>query len=239
MKEKLIIAHRGDTTSAVENTIESFRNAVRKGADMIECDVRRTKDGLLVLHHLETVRDIPIRDLTWNDILKFNKKNGFEIHRLEDAVKSAAKKIKLDIELKEGGYENQVLSLAKRHLSCDEFIVTSFNDASIKTIKSNHPEVKAGLLLGVDSSRGMSPAKLAKLLFLRNIKATGADFLVPHWSLMKLRLFRRIKKCGKPLFVWTVNNKKMMQQLLRDDAVRGIITDKVEVAVALKNSLAQ
>ena len=67
MKKKLIIAHRGEHSNAVENTIESFKNAIREGADMIELDVRRTKDDLMVVNHNRNIRGKTIRNMKWNE----------------------------------------------------------------------------------------------------------------------------------------------------------------------------
>ena len=51
MSKPLIVAHRGDTQSAPENTLPAFANAIKKGADGIELDVHLTEDGQLVVHH--------------------------------------------------------------------------------------------------------------------------------------------------------------------------------------------
>jgi glycerophosphoryl diester phosphodiesterase len=50
-----VVAHRGDSAHAPENTLESFRQGIARGADAIECDVRLTKDGHVVVHHDPTV----------------------------------------------------------------------------------------------------------------------------------------------------------------------------------------
>ena len=134
MKEKLIITHRGDTTYAVENTIKSFQNAVRKGADMIELDVRRTKDGVFIVHHSPKINRQSIRKITWSEISAINQQRNFEIPKFEDVLKSLQGKIKLDIELKEVGWEKDIVGLTLKYLSPENFIVTSFNDCSVREI---------------------------------------------------------------------------------------------------------
>src|SRR5580698_2654522 len=51
----LAIAHRGDPISATENTLTAFMSAVREGADMVELDLRRTRDGEIVVLHDPTL----------------------------------------------------------------------------------------------------------------------------------------------------------------------------------------
>ncbi len=52
-----IIAHRGASGSGVENTLESFEKAIELGVDMVEFDVRRTHDGVLIVYHDATFND--------------------------------------------------------------------------------------------------------------------------------------------------------------------------------------
>ena len=64
-----VAAHRGDSYCCYENTMEAFEAAIAVGSDMIETDVRMTKDGYLVLHHDNTAKrttgvDVEIADLT-------------------------------------------------------------------------------------------------------------------------------------------------------------------------------
>jgi glycerophosphoryl diester phosphodiesterase len=62
--DTLIIAHRGVTSPARENTLEAFRKAIELGADMIEFDVRRTKDLRVVVHHDPGISGVPLDRMT-------------------------------------------------------------------------------------------------------------------------------------------------------------------------------
>ena len=73
----LVAAHRGDSYNCFENTMDAFRAAVEAGADMIETDVRMTKDGLLVLIHDETVDRTtngsgPVSEMTYEELRQLN-----------------------------------------------------------------------------------------------------------------------------------------------------------------------
>ena len=161
MKEKLIIAHRGDTSSAVENTIESFQDAVRKGADMIEFDVRRTRDGVFIAHHGQAIRRKLIKRTSWEEIEKINRRRRVAVLKLEEILKIAKGKIKLDIEIKEIGYEKEILEMVLQYLDYQDFIITSFDDFSIKRVKEKNPKVRAGLLLSIRKPKGNLVRKLS------------------------------------------------------------------------------
>ncbi len=109
--EKLIIAHRGAPGYARENTIESFKKALALGADMIEFDVRRTKDHALIVYHDERIQGHPIKDLVFEAIRRIAANQGFDIPTVEEVLKWSKGKIKLDVELKEEGYEREVAQL--------------------------------------------------------------------------------------------------------------------------------
>ena len=106
----LVAAHRGDKNNSFENTMPAFKMAIEKGSDMIETDVRLTKDGVLVLCHDESLKrtggvDILIKDLTYDELQQYNV-GGDELFcnvpLLEDLLKLLVKEdIMLNLEIKE------------------------------------------------------------------------------------------------------------------------------------------
>ena len=72
----MVIAHRGDWRNFPENSIEAIRSAIKLGVDMVEIDIRKTKDGNLILMHDETV------DRTTNGIGKVSEMTFSEIEEL-------------------------------------------------------------------------------------------------------------------------------------------------------------
>jgi glycerophosphoryl diester phosphodiesterase len=233
MEEKLIIAHRGDTSSAVENTIDSFKNAIRKGADMIEFDVRRTKDGVFVVHHDQTIRRKLIKRTNWEEIDKINQHRQAPIPKFEDVLRLARGKIRLDVEIKESGYEGEIMEMVLRHLDYKDFIITSFDILSIKKIKERYPKARTGLLFSIRKSKG----KFSELLPSRKRSSNVADFFISSSLLARLGFRERAKKYGKRFIVWGVNSRRMMEKMLEDERVEGIITDKLDAALEVKRYL--
>jgi len=239
MKDKLIIAHRGDVSRAVENTLEAFQSAAQHGADMVEVDVRETKDGVLIVHHNRTIKGKFIRKMDWSDIEKINSQRNFSIPKLEDVIKFAQGKIKLDIDLKEEGYEEAVLELLEKYLGYNDFILTSFSDRTIDKIKRISPRARTGLLLSLHMPGSISFSKRGGLLSAKRYRLSHADFFLPHTSLVKMGFLKTLKKFNKPIIVWISNKKEAMEKLLQDKMIHGIITDKLKKALNVRKDLMQ
>lgn len=230
--QKLIIAHRGAPNHSRENTIESFERAIALGADMIEFDVRRTKDNVWIAYHDETVEGRPVRELSFEAIHRIT---GFEMPTVEEVLRFTRGKIRLDVELKEEGYEKEMVDLLFRYFEEDEFVITSFHDASLRTIKDNYPHVRVGLILG--ASQASVRSRISEIFPMKRCHQARADFLVPHWKLLRLGFFGRSYRNKKPLFVWTVNDEQMIRKLLRDARVDAIVTDRAALAVSLRGKM--
>lgn len=123
----LVVAHRGASSVAPENTLEAFTRAIELGADVVELDVRRNHDGGLVITH----DPLPAPP---------------EAPTLEQVVELCAGRIALDVELKEPGLEEDVL----RVVSGADFVITSFLEEVVAETKRLRPDVRAGLLLRPD-----------------------------------------------------------------------------------------
>lgn len=185
----LVVAHRGASAIAPENSLEAFERAIELGADMVEFDVRRSADGVLVISH----DPLPPP----------------HVPTLEQVVSVCAGRIALDVELKEPGLENDVLRVA----AASDFVVTSFLPEVVTATKRLRPDVRTGLLLGRERQRWDDVA---------------ADFLAPHYELLE-----RIP--GDGLFVWTVNDAATLERLFGDPRVAGIVTDDLELALAVRS----
>ena len=123
----LVVAHRGASAIAPENTLEAFEKAIQLGADMVEFDVRRSADGVLVVSH----DPLPPTD----------------VPTVEQVVDLCRGRIALDVELKEPGLEDEVL----RAVSGSDFVVTSFLPDVVVTTKQLRPDVRVGLLLNSET----------------------------------------------------------------------------------------
>jgi glycerophosphoryl diester phosphodiesterase len=217
----LIVAHRGQPGEQ-ENTLAAFEQAIRWGSHMIELDIRRCGDGMLVVHHDADVNGIPLAQMTLEQI-----RHHKAVPTLLQTIATVKDRIRLDVELKEAGYEASVVEQLLAGLDPTQFFLTSFDAALVRSIKQQWPELTAGLL--VDANRPLDQAAL-------NLWAdTHADILLPHWSLLPAT----IDLTGIPLMPWTVNDADRIRQFLQQPHVLGVITDQPEQALGIRASLKQ
>ena len=235
ISKKLIIAHRGAPFLARENTLGSFRQAISLGADMIEFDVRRTKDKVFIVYHNRSIQGKLIKRLTYEEISRIARGRGFGIPTVKEVLKCARGKIRLDVELKEEGYEEEIIELLSKYFKKDQFVITSFNDSSLKRIKDDHPDIKAGLILG--KFKPPLWVRISEVFPMKRCEKSKADFLVAHWKLLRVGFLGRARRSHKPVIVWTVNDEEMIRKLLRDKGIYAIITDKPDLAVSLRKRI--
>jgi glycerophosphoryl diester phosphodiesterase len=238
MRKPIIIAHRGASTHEQENTLESFAKAIELGADMIEFDVRRTKDEVFVAYHDALIDTNPIGRLTYKEIEKKHRSKGGHVPTIEEIVDLAKGRIGIDVEIKEEGYENLIVERIAASFGQDHLMVTSFNDASLRIVKRHFPDIPAGLILGKSKPQGYAATRLSELFPMKRCQRAQADFLVPNFRLLKFAFLTRARRRNIPVYVWTVNEKSMIEKLLRDKRVEGIITDRPDIAVAVRRGFA-
>jgi glycerophosphoryl diester phosphodiesterase len=226
--QKIIIAHRGASGHEKENTLEAFQKAIELGADMVEFDVRKTGDGKLILFHDPKVNGKKISKISFEELFKIAEKQGFRVPTLEETLQFLRGKIKLDVEIKERGYEKEVVDLILRYFSKDNFFITSFNESTVLLVKKDFPEIKTGLILGKEweNIHHAIRTRLGEIFPFFRIRRLGIDFVIPHYLLAKIPFYINIiGRLGFPVIVWTVNGKKMGKRLMEKENVVGIITD--------------
>ena len=226
----LVIAHRGASTAAPENTLEAFQKAIDVGADMIELDVRRTRDGRLVTFHDRALGGAPVGTLT---LAEMSARLGRTPALLHEVVELVRGRIRLDLELKEDGYVESVLDAAAP-LGPENYIVTSFIDGVVSQAKRLEPALEAGLLMGIDRPERHIRTRLSELRPVQRAQACRADFIALHFTLARLGALSRAAAAGYPAIVWTVNDARGLREFLRDRRVTGVITDLPERALRVR-----
>ncbi len=215
-----------------DNTIESFSLAITSGAEYVEMDIRQTKDNKLVVFHDDSINNIKLEALTYTELNQNASALGYQVPLFEDVLKLCQGKIKLDLELKETGYEKKVISLVKKYFSYDSFMIKSFLDTAVLRVKEADNQIKAGLLLGYKEAN--KKRRFNEYFPLRRILMCKADFVSPHYKLVTWTYSFRMKLLGKDMFVWTVNNTNIMKKLLAK-GVEGIITDVPDVGITVRD----
>jgi glycerophosphoryl diester phosphodiesterase len=230
MSHAMVAAHRGVAAGAAENTIAAFTNAIDVGADMIEFDVRRTRDGELIAFHDAVVGGAPVSGLTRDEI---EAVAGVGPPLLAEVLRVCAGRIRLDVELKEDGYVRDVMAVLRTAFDPAQMIVTSFLPAVVLQAKNVFPEVKTGLLVGDGGPLTDLPARLRELYPVDLAKRVRADYLAPHYRLAALGVVRRAAAAGLPCLLWTVNSPALIRRYAADPRVAVIITDVAAQAVSI------
>jgi glycerophosphoryl diester phosphodiesterase len=220
--KKLVIAHRGVSDLARENTLEAFQKAIDLRADMIEFDVRRTQDRHYVIHHDLHIAGKPLSEMTLREVREIARTLDYHVPELEEVLALTRGKIGLDIELKEQGYEREIIRLAGRSLAEGDFIVSSFHADCLARVKQCRAGVRTGLIF-------KDAGALTKAIL-----EGDTDWLLPARNLAEGKLLERMSRSGKKIAVWTVNETKQMRRLLEDDRIEGIITDRTDAALAVR-----
>lgn len=229
-----IIAHRGASFLAKhENTLEAFQLAIDIGADYVEFDIRKTYDDKLVIFHNESINDKAINALTYKELCRETTADSYKIPLLNEVLELCRGKIKLDIELKEAGYEKQIISMVSALYDYDSYMMKSFIDRAVATIKHINPDINAGLLLGYKN--GDIKRRFNEYFPERRLKACNADFVSPHYKLATPAFIRRMHLMRKKVYIWTVNDTNLLEKYISRNA-DGIITDKPDAGIFIRKS---
>ena len=209
---------------APQNSLEALEDAIAIGCDAIEIDVRRTGDGQIVLVHDARVRLRTVNRLEHHQVQARMKVGQAPL--LDDVLTRAAGRILVDIELKEDGYVRETTDVVRRHLQPDQFVVTSFNHRILGQVKAHLPQARTGLLLAPRRHRDLE----------QRVRHAGASFIAPHVTLTRTSIFAWAATHALPIWVWTVNDRRLLRGALHDRRVSAVITDEPERAIVLSRA---
>ena len=230
-----LIAHRGDVSKGVENSLEALEAAAKEKAAYAEMDILLTKDHQFVVMHDYNLKrlagvDKDVKDMTLAEVqgLKIQQ-DGHTSHipSFEEYVKRAKElKMKLLVELKSRGGEpaNYVdLFVQKmRDLGVEkDYPAMSLDLSVMEKVEKKAPEIKTGYVIPIQ--------------FGRFEKVSVDFFAIEDFSYQK-NLVTQAHEMKKELYVWTINDEQKLTAYLQRP-VDGIITDEVSEAQSLKKNL--
>lgn len=231
----LIMAHRGDMSTGVENTVEAIQGAIQSRADYVELDILQTKDGHVVVLH-----DVNLRRLTGENINMYDlsleqlqhltlRQNGHtgRIPTLDEVFTRFKGQIKMNIELKTHGREKSLIAAfidaVRRHQMENEIIVQSLDYSIVNKVKSAAPDLTVGYVIYATFT---------------DIGRYAADFYVIEESFVNARRIASAKLSNKPLYVWTVNSPEAIEHYYIL-GVDGVITDIPSTAREIREQLTE
>jgi len=217
----LIISHRGKINlGSPENVLIGIQEAIELGVDMVEFDVRKTKDGCLVCHHDSTAEDKLVSDLSFKALKKLKP----TICKLEEVINICKGKVGVNLEIKETGFEDIIVDKLTANFSYDNIFVTSFLSSVIREIKTLDPKITAGLLIGDAINFQVFYKILKEAIFMTEFHYSKADFISPFYKIYEMGLMERFENRGIPIQLWTVNDLVFLKDLINSD-IQSIVTD--------------
>lgn len=180
---------------------DGYPRWLESGADFLEIDIRRAADGTIVLSHDELLP-------------------GAAHTTLDEALQSGSM---LQLDLKEPGYEIELMGQALRTHRAAELVITTANDESVRSVKERFPQVRAGLTLGERLTSST----------LQRIERCRADFIAVDEPYV-----RWFDPAPGPIWVWTVDDERRLRHYLRDQRIEAVITNRPDLALRIRSGTA-
>jgi glycerophosphoryl diester phosphodiesterase len=227
-----VIAHRGFSGAAPENTIAAVRAAIEINADMVEVDVTLTSDGHVVVIHDETLDRTTdgsgeVSDFTRAELQLLDagawfapRFAGERIPTLDAVLDEVEDRILLNVEIKSEAVDRGIVALVasaiQRRGMVDQVVVSSFSPKALQEMHSIAPAIRTAVLYNTKFHTGQDAVDIVADL--------GASvFNIKRQRLTK-KMRRRCRENNIPIGVYTVNEPRRMRRLVKK-RVGAIFTD--------------
>lgn len=241
MQRPLIIAHRGASGLAPENTLIAFEKAIEIGVDRIEMDLRQSIDGEVVVIHDKTIRRTTngwgsVRKLSLKKLQKYSAGSWFhhsfsgeKIPTFREVLELVDGRTKLLLEIKEGSpyhhnIERNILDLINEFNAHDWCIVQSFNDKVLQNFRKL-PNLNSDVQKLFEAFIPVAPFYGGSRFSYKKIKSYSfAEEVNINYKYVNPLVVRKVHQIGKRVNVWTVNEERNLIKYV-NMGVDGIITD--------------
>ncbi|MCY1081183.1 glycerophosphodiester phosphodiesterase [Archangium lansingense] len=228
----LLLAHRGASADAPENTLAAFQEAVAQGADGVELDAMVCGSGEVVVchdEHLERLAGLPweVRTTSWWKLkgADVGSRLGFapaRIPLLEEVLDALPSHFLINIELKcdhanDGGLSQKVAELVTRWELAERVVISSFNPLCLFRTAAAAPALRRGFLIDPDKSWGLQANVVTPLVSSHSVH--------PYHKQCTPELVEEWRRRGLRVAVWTVDDAARAREL-EEMGVSYLITNK-------------
>ncbi|TVQ79030.1 MAG: glycerophosphodiester phosphodiesterase [Bradymonadales bacterium] len=224
-----IIGHRGFSAAYPENSLIAFQQALKAGANGIECDLRLSADGVLYLFHDDDLQRLcgqngAIEQLTNSEIETLRVKGKEPICRLEELFSELPVCV-VNLEIKKSPLANQVVEKLIQFFNSSpirhEVFISSFSMAILEQLRQSDLKFPLSLVL----EPPVTDEELEEVFSLSWIQT---------WNLSKELFFSsKLPDSARRIWLWTLNDKADWERSLSQGSLpEAIVTDEVEKAVS-------
>ena len=244
LDEPLVIAHRGGSALAPENTLAAFRKALEVGSDGIELDVRLTRDNqVVVMHDRRLDRTTTGSGIVGTHTLKHLKSldvgswfgshfEGERIPALGEVFEELPDDFPIYVEIKARGpgawpLTRRVVEIIRSHDRFESTMVASFNSAAVGLLRLFESRIIRGFIW---SGRHPLPLRARWLSPL-----TNPHWLAPDWGTLTPELLARFHRQGMPVAAWDINLGVDMCRF-KEMGLDAVVTDHPDVLLAQRST---
>jgi glycerophosphoryl diester phosphodiesterase len=222
MANILKISHRGESAYEPENTLRAIERALEYAVDMVEIDVRETRDGQIVVIHDETLERTTngrgyVHQASFSELRKLDAGKGERIQTLKEVIDLVKGKVGLVVELKDSRTADKVAEILSENNLVDQTLVTSFMHSAVKRIKELNPQFKTGVIF---RSAPIKPSQLAL--------DANANALFPRYKYVTTQMVEDAHDNHLTVNVWTVDTREEIEYYVRM-GVDGVVTNKPDL----------
>jgi len=224
-----VVGHRGAKGRKPENTVSAIEYALKVGADVVEVDVRQTKDGELILLHDRDFKRLTGRAFIPSQLsYRFIKENitidGEPVATLEDALKVVNGKVGLFIEIKEPETTEKVVETVISYNAEKWVCFISFYEEALIKVKEINPQLKTGLIY-------MKPP--GKIYQAKKIEC---EIVLPLYRLATEKAVKFAHRLNLKVVSWVINDYETAK-LMDSRGVDAVASDYPDLAVKWREML--
>jgi glycerophosphoryl diester phosphodiesterase len=200
-----VIAHRGASGHAHENSLAAFRQAVTLGADAVELDIHATTDGALLVHHDAVVRGVGvIGELPRQAFAEYRLSNGQPIPTLPEALTAlAGLAVWIEVKTLPPAQDGALLATIDHGPTPAKYAVHGFDHRIVARLGRQRPTLRRGVLLA------------SYLLDVGAVlRGAGATALWMETHLIDAELVAQVRGAGAELIAWTANEPAEIARLI-------------------------
>ena len=238
-----IMAHRGYSGRFPENSRIAFVEAIKSGADGVECDIQRSSDGhFVVLHDASLERTTSgtgwVSDKTWSELQGLEVAPGEKLLRLEDICEMVPAEIWLNIEIKSPTVRpedlGRIADIVRMRRSGERTLFSSFNHEMAESLQNLG--FKVGLLVGEEHRQLGFGGLIRRVVRLRPFSLNLPFQMVEEFGTWRMGIFcQSMQALNIQIMFWTLNSDRSLR--LVASWTDFVITDEVEGLIRTRDAI--